>query len=196
MFRDRWKEACEAVAGWKIKYPTREELLGYRVLRPFARRLSSPLLWRFNRRGVARGMALGLFSAFAFPVAQMPAAALFALGARANLPVAAFATFATNPLTVPFVYYLAFRLGAYVWPVQRPALQRMEDTSWVEQLVTWCITLAGPTYLGLLIFACLSAVVGFFGVHLAWRIWVSQRWRKRGRLSRSCSMLSVPNPSS
>ena len=82
--------------------PTREELEANRLLRPFARHLSSPLVWRFNRRGVARGTALGLFSGFAVPVAQTPFAALFAaLPKELVLSIAALALFGSiiNGLT-------------------------------------------------------------------------------------------------
>ena len=153
-------------------------------LRPFAPYLASPLVWRFNRRGVARGAALGLFAGFAIPVAQTPFAALFAVAARANLPVAALATFVTNPLTVPFIYYLAYRTGAAVLRAQTGAhLAPRPDGGALEQAISWLITLAGPTLLGLWIFAAIGGLVGYFGVHLGWRLWVLLR-RKRRRVHR------------
>lgn len=166
-----------------LRIPTREELLGNRWLKPFAGHLSSPLLWRWNRRGVARGTALGLFAAFAVPVAQTPFAALFAVGARANLPVAALATFVTNPLTVPFLYYLAYLVGRAMLRLQTDTIFAISpDAGLIERLFSWIVTLAGPTYLGLLLFAAASAVLGYFSVHLGWRIWVGQRWKRRQRL--------------
>ncbi|MCG2842474.1 DUF2062 domain-containing protein [Sandaracinobacter sp. RS1-74] len=153
-----------------------------RWLQPFAVHLSSPLIWRFNRRGVARGTALGLFSGFAVPVAQTPFAALFAVGARANLPVAALATFVTNPLTVPFIYFLAYKVGRAVLRLQTDTILALSpDAGVIERSLMWMVTLAGPTYVGLLLFALVSAVIGFFGVHLGWRIWVGQRWQRRQR---------------
>lgn len=153
-----------------------------RWLRPFAAHLSSPRIWRFNRRGVARGAALGLFSGFAIPVAQTPFAALFAVAARANLPVAALSTFVTNPLTVPFIYYLAYLTGRTVLDVKAERLSSLgPEADVVERVLTWIVTLAGPTYVGLLIFATTAAALGYAAVHVGWRIWVGQRWQRRKR---------------
>lgn len=153
-----------------------------RWLRPFAAHLSSPRIWRFNRRGVARGAALGLFAGFAIPVAQTPFAALFAVAARANLPVAALATFVTNPLSVPFIYYLAYLTGRTVLDVKTERLSAIgPEAGLVERVLSWTVTLAGPTYVGLLLFAAVSALIGYFAVHLGWRIWVGQRWHRRKR---------------
>lgn len=153
-----------------------------RWLQPFAARLSSPLIWRFNRRGVARGAALGLFSGFAVPIAQTPFAALFAVGARANLPAAALTTFVTNPLTVPFIYYLAYLVGRALLQIKTDTMFALSpDAGMVERAVIWLVALAGPTYLGLLLFAGVGAVVGYVSVNLGWRLWVSQKWKRRQR---------------
>jgi uncharacterized protein (DUF2062 family) len=165
-----------------LKMPTRDELEANRVLRPFARHLASPLVWRWNRRGVARGAALGLFAGFAIPVAQTPFAALFAVAARANLPVAAVATFVTNPFTVPFIYVLAFLVGREAIGLKTETLMALgPDAGRLEQAIGWVVNLAGPTYLGLLIFAVVGAIAGFLTVHLGWRMWVGQRWQRRRR---------------
>lgn len=124
-------------------------------------------------------MALGLFAAFAVPLGQTPFSALLALFVRANLPIAALATLATNPLTVPFFYYMAYRVGAGLWRGDLAALQRDPDATLIDQTISWLITLAGPTYLGLLVFALASAVAGYIGVHIGWRVWVNWRWRRR-----------------
>jgi uncharacterized protein (DUF2062 family) len=172
----------DGFVGFLPKMPTREELLASRWLRPFAAHLSSPLIWRFNRRGVARGAALGLFSGFAIPVAQTPFAAVFAVAARANLPVAALSTFVTNPLTVPFIYAAAYLAGTTILQVKTDTLLAMSpDAGVVERWLGWAVALAGPTYLGLLLFAIVGATLGYFAVHLAWRIRVSGRWRRRQR---------------
>lgn len=163
---------------WKL--PSRDEMLQYRLLRPFARHLGSPLIWRFNRRGVARGMALGLFSGFAIPVAQTPFAAVFAVGARANLPIAALATSVTNPLTVPFIYFAAYLVGRWVLRMKDDVSNAISpDVGMIERTLTWIVTLAGPTYVGLLIFAFVSAALGYALVHVFWRFWMASKRRRR-----------------
>lgn len=154
----------------------------YRLLRPFAAHLSSPLIWRFNRRGVARGAALGLFSAFAIPVAQTPFAAVCAVGARANLPVASVATFVTNPLTVPFIYFAAYLVGRFVLRMNADVAGVLSaDVGAIERTLTWIVTLAGPTYVGLLLFAAIASALGYAAVHIGWRLWVLNKWNRRRR---------------
>ena len=55
------------------------------------------------------------------------------------------------------------------------------DAGMVERAVIWLVALAGPTYLGLLLFAGVGAVVGYVSVNLGWRLWVSQKWKRRQR---------------
>ena len=94
--------------------PSREEMAENRWLAPIAHRFLSPELWRFTRRSVPRGVALGLFAAFIVPVGQIFLAAFLALPARANVPLAALVTFVTNPFTFPFWAVMANRTGAFV----------------------------------------------------------------------------------
>lgn len=51
--------------------PTREEMAQNKYLAPIAHRFLSPELWRFTRRSVPRGVALGLFAAFIIPLGQI-----------------------------------------------------------------------------------------------------------------------------
>ncbi|HWU04296.1 MAG TPA: DUF2062 domain-containing protein, partial [Novosphingobium sp.] len=50
-----------AMARWLANHmPSREKLEQNRFIRPFAHLVLKPDLWRFNRRSVPRGVALGL----------------------------------------------------------------------------------------------------------------------------------------
>ena len=82
-----------------------------RLLRPVAHRVLAPELWRFTRRSVPRGVALGMVTGILFPIAQIPLSALLALPFRANVPTAALTTFITNPFTTPFLWALAYWIG-------------------------------------------------------------------------------------
>ncbi len=178
----------------KQRLPTRESLEQNRFLRPFAHHLASPLVWRFNRRGVSRGLALGLFAAFAIPIAQTPFAAAFALGLRANLPVAALSTLVTNPVTFPVVYLLAYQAGSRLLDFRAEAdrmLQARDNA--VDQLVTRFIETVGTTYLGLMIFAVIAALVGYLAAQAFWRLRVSRRWRRRLARRRREAMAATPS---
>ena len=97
----------------KSYFPKREELASNRYLAPIAHRFLSPELWRFTRRSVPRGVALGLFAAFIVPIGQIFLAAFLALPVRANMPLAAAVTFVTNPFTLPFWLVIANRVGNF-----------------------------------------------------------------------------------
>jgi uncharacterized protein len=166
---------------WFInRAPDREALQKHPWLAPVASRLASPSVWQFNRRSVARGLALGLFAGFIIPLGQIVLAVLFAASVRANILVASAATLVTNPLTFPPIYYAAYRTGGFL-------LGKLDSGSPAPHITAtappglWAM--AGTTslslVLGLLVFATLSSLVAFVAVHLAWRVSLVLRWRRR-----------------
>ena len=161
--------------------PTREEMAENRWLAPIAHRFLSPELWRFTRRSVPRGVALGLFAAFIVPVGQIFLAAFLALPARANVPLSALATFITNPFTLPFWLVVANKTGALVLKIDAAtggAAQaelssgRWEDLGWFALLET-----AGVTAFGFIVLAVVSSAAGFLLSSWIWRWRVGRRRR-------------------
>lgn len=166
-------------ASWcRRNLPTRESMERSRVLRPVAHRVLAPELWRFTRRSVPRGVALGMVAGVIFPVAQIAIAAVLALQFRANVPVAALTTFITNPFTTPFILIAAYWVGRWVLRLDAPAVaQPVADaaTTWLQWL--WQ---AGPaTITGLVIIASAAAVLGYGLSALGWRLWIARKWRHR-----------------
>lgn len=95
-------------------------LLRSRWLRPHAGLLLRRALWQATPHGVAIGLACGVFFGILIPFGQMLVAILAAALLRGNLFLAAVGTLVTNPLTAPFVYWGAHRLGRWMfeWPPQ------------------------------------------------------------------------------
>jgi hypothetical protein len=93
--------------------PRREELIESRWLRPFAHRIAHSELWRFTRRSVPRGVALGLFVGIflLIPGVQIVGVAMLALPCRANIPIGAAMTFLSNPATTPFLLAASIFVG-------------------------------------------------------------------------------------
>src|SRR5215208_8472887 len=91
--------------------PSREDVQNSRWLKPFGRRIRSSELWRFTRRSVPRGVAIGLFVGIFLmvPGLQIVGAALVCMPLRGNVPIAAAMTFLSNPATTPV--FLMFALG-------------------------------------------------------------------------------------
>jgi hypothetical protein len=161
--------------------PEREALLRHSWLRPIADRLTLPHIWYFNRRSIARGVALGFFVGFLVPVGQIVLIALFAGAARGNLLVAALVTLVTNPLTVPPIYYAAYRIGSFVLGQNgdKPAPFVSADGFNPQTMLDMAASASGPTLLGLLYFGIVSAIAGFALVHVAWRVSLHWQWRRR-----------------
>jgi uncharacterized protein (DUF2062 family) len=165
--------------------PTREELERSRLLRPVAHLVLRPALWRFTRRSVPRGIAVGLFVGILvlIPGVQPVAAALAAIPFRANVPLTAGTTLLTNPVTTPLILVAALWVGSDLFgcPADLASLTRLAEThaslgDWFD----WLLSSAAPALIsGLFVIAAVSAVVGYFVAALAWRVWISGKWRRR-----------------
>lgn len=169
--------------------PDTQTLRNSRMLRWLGPALHDPRLWRIHRRGVALGMALGVFFGLLIPVAQIPAAALAAFFLRAHIPAAVASTLVTNPLTFAPVYYAAFHLGEWLLgrkPTGDTVLDHVasETTTglalWMDRLATVGVPLA----VGLAVLAVTLSVLLYFAVHWAWRARITAAWRRR-RLKRA-----------
>ena len=162
--------------------PDREALLANRWLKPVAHRLAHPDIWHFNRRNVARGVALGLFVGLLVPLGQIVVAALLAASARGNLLVASVSTLVTNPFTFPPIYYAAWRTGSFLLAPWREGAggQAMAGPAADGSMLATLGSASLPTIAGLLLFATVSAMLGFALVHLAWRFALWRQWRRRG----------------
>jgi uncharacterized protein (DUF2062 family) len=168
---------------WLARHiPTRESIHRYRVLRPFAAQLSQPALWRMTRRSVPRAVALGLFVGVIIPFMHTLIAAVLAIPLRANVAVAAAFTLLVNPLTIPPMYYAAYRIGAWELHydstfVNAAAAERFSGE--LSRLLFWIHHASGPIAVGVLTIAVAAAAVGYFGSALLFRIWLRSRIRRR-----------------
>lgn len=172
---------------WLTRHiPTRETIDQYRLLRPFAPRLTHPSLWRMTRRSVPRGVALGLFVAVIIPFMHTVIAALLAIPTRANVAVAAVFTLVVNPLTIPPMYYAAYRIGS--WELHHDALVNpaaaARFSSELSRLLFWVHHASGPIALGILTMAAVLAAIGYLAAGLVWRFWSRSRWQHRRQARR------------
>lgn len=165
--------------------PSREEMAQNKYLAPIAHRFLTPELWRFTRRSVPRGVALGIFSGFIIPVGQIFLAAFLALPARANVPLSALVTFITNPLTFPFWAVIANRIGAFILKFDKDAMGGAAEEEMASGRWAWLIELfagAGVTVLvtifGFIVLAVVGASVGYVVSSFSWRFIVAAK-RKR-----------------
>lgn len=162
--------------------PTREAIARNRFLRPVAHRVLAPSLWRFNRRSVPRGVALGIFSGILFPFAHMLLAAILAFPFRANVPTAVGTTLINNPVTFVPLMAAAYQVGQWTLRLDHAVPGRPIATNVHANagLLHWIVSQGGPaTIVGLLIIAIVLSVAGYFGAALVWRLRIARKWKTR-----------------
>ena len=177
--------------------PTRDSLHGNRWLRWLGPALHHPRLWHMSRKGIALGVAVGMFFGLLIPVAQIPFSAALAVLLRANLPVAMASTLVTNPVTFGPVYYGAYHLGKWVLLEPAPSeaemaellAQSAEPANKAENQSLWSQLQVGlqqlgsvgkPLVLGLAILATLIGITAYFLISGLWALKI--RWTRRRRL--------------
>lgn len=163
--------------------PAREQLEQNRWVRPFARR---PELWRFTRRSVPRGVAVGLLvGIFALiPGVQAVGAALMCVPCRGNIPLAIATTFLSNPATTPFILMVSLYIGNNLgFHADLQAFKAMMDRhASLGEWVGWLVSDAAPSLmLGLFILATVLAAIGYLVSSYFWRDRVARRRRQRLR---------------
>lgn len=168
--------------------PTRERVQGNRWLAWLGPHLLHPRLWHFSRRGVAIGVALGVFFGLLIPIAQIPFAAGMAVLLRANVPAAVGSTLVTNPVTFAPVYLLAHRLGSVLLgeadtpmpELDRPDLVEIDaDAGWWQSVWKGILALGKPLLLGLSILAAAAGLLTYSLIMVFWRLRTTWQWKRR-----------------
>jgi len=139
--------------------------------------LHDPNLFHLNRHSVSVAFFWGTFVAFAFPLpGQMAVAALAALYFRCNLPISVALVWITNPLTIPFFFFVAYKIGCLILGIPEEAFQFELSWSWIMNELE---RLAPPFLLGSVIMGIVLGGLGYFGMQLYWRWHVNHSWNKR-----------------
>src|SRR3954464_5180975 len=164
--------------------PSRETIDSYRILRPFAKQLRHPELWHLNAKSVPRAVALGLGVGVIIPFMHVILAVLFAIPVRANVAIAGAFTLVVNPITIPPMYYAAYRIGSWELHhdaslVNPAAAERFSGE--LSRLLFWIHQASGPIAVGVLTIAAAAAVLGYLVSALVWRFSSQSRWRQRRR---------------
>ena len=160
--------------------PKREELAESRWIKPFGARVMRSDLWRFTRRSVPRGVAVGLLVGIflLIPGLQIVGAALMSVPFRANIPIAAAMTFLSNPFTTPLLLGASYFVGDLLGLAGQKGVpgQGASMMDWVRWLFS---DAALATVSGLMVIATVSAALGYFLSIFIWRWWQGRKWRRR-----------------
>jgi uncharacterized protein (DUF2062 family) len=171
------------IAGWAHRnMPKREDMEHNRFLGPFARRHE---LWRFTRRSVPRGVAIGLLvGIFALiPGVQIIGAALLCVPCRGNIPLAALMTCVSIPPTTLFVILpLAVAIGnrfGFHADIETVRQMMARGTS-LHEWWTWIWSDTAPSILiGLFVQSVVVAAIGYLVASFGWAWWIGRKHRMR-----------------
>ena len=158
--------------------PHPDTLRDHRSLKWLGDHLHDPSLWHLSRRSVARAVAIGLFVMYLPIPFQMAVAAFLAISFRANLPLSVALVWLTNPVTIPAMFYLSYRVGALL-------------LGWEHDLSEDLLTVGGmfrefgqiwpPLFVGGVVVGLFLAAVGY-GITLElWRLSVLRQRTHRSR---------------
>lgn len=138
--------------------------------------LHDPNLFHLNRHSVSVAFFWGIFIAMLPIPGQMAVAAVAALVFRCNLPISVALVWITNPLTMPFFFFLTYQVGRIILQTEPLVFQPEFTLEWItgELRLIWKPLLTGSVITGLVLGA-----LGYFGMQFYWRWHVNHNWNKR-----------------
>lgn len=159
--------------------PNAQSIKTHKHLQIFGSLLHSPFLWHFNRKSVSGAFAVGLFCAFVPIPFQMVLAAGLAIALQVNLPLSVALVWVSNPITMPPLFYAAYKFGALL--LNETAHHFDFILSW-QWLLTELELIWKPFLLGCFSFGVISAAISFVVVRFLWGRRIKKEWRLRQQL--------------
>lgn len=131
----------------------------------FGKMMSAENLWHFHRESVARAMALGVACGW-IPLPFHTVIGIFiAILIDCNIPLVAVAIWVANPLTMPFMYYFAYELGAAILNV---AMVNWQFHLTIHDALKALHQIWEPLLLGCLIYGILTGLATYSLMHMLW----------------------------
>ncbi|MDJ0813681.1 MAG: DUF2062 domain-containing protein [Woeseiaceae bacterium] len=160
----------------------RHELAERWFMAPFRHMLHDHRLWGIRRKTVVPAFSLGLAIAFMPFPGHALAAALFALLLRINIPVAALATLASNPLTIGPMFLAAYLFGTWLLGIDPDPIDFEISWQWVNEVF---VEIWLPLMLGCILLGAAAALIGYIALDALWRYslhdYKSQKRKKRSQ---------------
>lgn len=156
--------------------PKPDTLKNHPHLKYLGEALQNPNLWHLNRRSAAGAVGIGLFCAWMPIPFQMLLASVLAMTFCVNLPLSVALVWLSNPITMPPLFYGAYRLGTYI--LNEPVVEFNFELSF-QWLVNMFETIAPALLLGCFILAFTSATTGYFLLRVFWRLNIINKWQRR-----------------
>ncbi|MGD8914432.1 MAG: DUF2062 domain-containing protein [Candidatus Thiodiazotropha sp.] len=160
----------------KSLLPHHEKVRNHKHLRIFGSLMHDANLWHLNRHSVSGAFAVGLFMAYIPLPFQMVFAAAAAIFFRVNLPLSVVLVWITNPITIAPMFYFAYRIGTLVTGEQATLEPFQFSVEWVRSLG---FDILLPMFIGSLICATISSILGYSVILWIWRWHAIDKWKAR-----------------
>jgi uncharacterized protein (DUF2062 family) len=162
--------------------PDPEVIKRHKNLQFLGEKLHDPNLWHLNRRSIALAFAVGLFCAWIPAPMQMAFAAAGAIYYRANIPISVALVWITNPVTMPPLFYFAYKVG--LWFMNQSSSTQESEFS-LSMMFSGLGDAWQPFLTGCFVMGIVSSAIGYFGIQYYWYYHITKKWadRKEKRLS-------------
>jgi uncharacterized protein (DUF2062 family) len=117
-----------------------------------------------NRHAVAKAVLVGMFIAFIPMPGQMIAIVMLQTLLRFNLPLSIALVWITNPVTMPFIYFIEYKTGVFLLGIRDLPPLSMQPEWFREQIDI----IALPLYAGALFYSLIFSLLGYYAVHRLW----------------------------
>ena len=135
-------------------------------------------LWHINRYSASMAFFVGLFVAFIPVPGQTLIAAVIAVLLRCNLPLSVSLVFLSNPVTMPPIFYMAYKIGALIIDVPVSSMEFEFSFHWLRNSMG---AIWQPFLLGCLLCGLFAGSLGYVVVSQLWRWHVAHKWHARKR---------------
>lgn len=140
-----------------------------------------------NRNSVSKAVLVGLFFAFIPMPMQMLAVVLMIPFIKFNVPIGVSLVWITNPVTMPFIYYIELIIGDLLTmsPISQDVDYMVElfTMDWFTSgFLTKLMEIIVPMYIGALFTSVVLSVCGYYLVRWLW--WRSVHHEKKHREKR------------
>ncbi|MFW5990287.1 MAG: DUF2062 domain-containing protein [Campylobacterales bacterium] len=116
-----------------------------------------------NRRSVSRGISIGLFIAFIpMPFQMLALVALFPVF-RFNIPLSFIMVWISNPVTMPFMYYIEYLTGSMILGNSVTSVELTLE--WFKEHIDDIFI---PLYIGAFFYSTLFASIFYYLINRLW----------------------------
>ena len=151
--------------------PDPHKITQSKSLRIFGKWLEEPNLWHMNRKSVSKAFMVGLFFMWVPLPSQMILAAGAAILLRCNLPLSVVLVWITNPITMGPMFYIAYMFGSWLLGLPPNNIEFEASFEWISAQMS---AIWQPFLLGCFVLGASSAITGYIGIRLIWRMHIIQ----------------------